>query len=83
MRCRFVATTDSNHDGPIFPKVAAGLAPTGPISSGLPTSPYISMQVDFIYLAVALDTWSRRVVGSPVGVKVTDITISDDANGGH
>jgi len=27
---RFVVTTDSDHDGPIFPNLAKGLAPTGP-----------------------------------------------------
>ncbi len=27
---RFVVTTDSNHDGPIFPDLAKGLAPAGP-----------------------------------------------------
>jgi putative transposase len=29
-RRRWVATTDSNHDGPIFPNLAQGLAPIGP-----------------------------------------------------
>jgi putative transposase len=27
---RFVVTTDSSHDGPIFPDLAKDLAPTGP-----------------------------------------------------
>ena len=29
VRRRFVATTDSNHDGPIFPDLAKDTAPTG------------------------------------------------------
>jgi len=29
-RRRFVATTDSDHDGPIFPNLARGFRPTGP-----------------------------------------------------
>ena len=29
-RRRWVATTDSNHDGPIFPNLAKGLLPTAP-----------------------------------------------------
>src|SRR5205085_11817636 len=35
---RFVATTDSDHNGPIFPNLAKDMAPTGRISSGWPTS---------------------------------------------
>lgn len=30
VRKRFVATTDSNHDGPIFPNLAKDIVPTGP-----------------------------------------------------
>jgi putative transposase len=29
-RRRYVATTDSDHDGPIFPNLAKDLAPDGP-----------------------------------------------------
>ena len=38
-RRRFVATTDSDHDGPIFPNLAKDVVPTGRTSSGSPTSP--------------------------------------------
>lgn len=38
IRRRFVATTDSNHDGLIFPNLAKDIVPTGPTSSGFPTS---------------------------------------------
>ncbi len=38
-RRRYVATTDSNHDGPIFPNLARDLKPDGPISCGSRTSP--------------------------------------------
>jgi putative transposase len=37
-RRRYVATTDSNHDNPIFPNLAKDLMPEGRISSGWPTS---------------------------------------------
>ncbi|MGX9429945.1 MULTISPECIES: IS3 family transposase [Bradyrhizobium] len=36
---RFIATTDSDHNGPIFPNLARILFRTAPISSGYPTSP--------------------------------------------
>ena len=37
-RRRFVATTDSDHGGPIFPNLAEDVTPTGRMSSGSPTS---------------------------------------------
>src|SRR5687768_5217752 len=38
-RRRYVATTDSDHDEPIFPNVAADMAPMDPTSCGSRTSP--------------------------------------------
>ena len=38
-RKRFVATTDSDHDGPIFPNLAKDVTADGRTSSGSPTSP--------------------------------------------
>jgi putative transposase len=31
---KFVRTTDSDHDGPIFPNLVRSFRPSGPISSG-------------------------------------------------
>ena len=59
---RFIATTDRDHDGPIFPNLAAGLAPTGPDQLWVADITYVSMPGGFVYVAV-LDAWSRRVVG--------------------
>jgi putative transposase len=33
-RRRYVATTDSDHDSPIFPNLARDMRPMGPTSSG-------------------------------------------------
>ena len=60
---RFVATTDSDHDGPIFPDLAKGLTPTGPDQLWVADLTYIRILSGFTYLAVILDAWSRRVVG--------------------
>ena len=38
-RRRYVTTTDSDHDEPIFPNLAADMAPDGPTSCGWRTSP--------------------------------------------
>lgn len=63
VRRRFVATTDSNHDGPIFPNLAAGLVPTGPDQLWVADITYVAVKPGFVYAAVILDAWSRRVVG--------------------
>jgi transposase InsO family protein len=66
-RRRFVATTDSNHDGPIFPNLAKGLLPIAPNELWVADITYIAIATGFVYLAVILDAWSRRVVGYAIG----------------
>jgi putative transposase len=63
IRRRFVATTDSDHDGPIFPNHAKDLVPTGPDQLWVSDITYVAVQSRFIYVAVILDAWSRRVIG--------------------
>jgi putative transposase len=67
---RFVVTTDSDHDGPIFPNLAKGLAPTGPDQLWVADLTYIRILSGFVYLAVILDAWSRRVVGWAVSRRI-------------
>jgi len=60
---RFVATTESNHDGPVFSNIARGFEAHGPDQLWVADITYIAIAVGFVYLAVILDAWSRRVVG--------------------
>lgn len=62
-RRRYVATTDSDHDEPIFPNLAANIAPHGPNQLWVADITYVAIASGFVYLAVILDSWSRRVVG--------------------
>jgi putative transposase len=62
-RRRYVATTDSNHDSPIYPDRACDLIVDGPNQLWVADITYIAIAVGFVYLAVILDAWSRRVVG--------------------
>jgi putative transposase len=62
-RRRFVATTDSNHDGLIFPDLARNRVPDGPNQVWVADITYIAIAVGFVYMAAILDAWSRRVVG--------------------
>ena len=62
-RRRFIATTDSNHNDPIFPDLANNMAPDGPNQLWVADITYVAIAIGFVYLAAILDAWSRRVVG--------------------
>ena len=62
-RRRFVATTDSDHDGPIFPNRADEFALDGPNQLWVSDITYVAVAGGFVYVAVILDAWSRAVVG--------------------
>ena len=63
IRRRFTATTDSDHDQPIFPNLAADVVPDGPDQLWVADITYLTIVGGFVYVAVVLDAWSRRVVG--------------------
>jgi putative transposase len=65
-RRRFVATTDSDHDGPIFPNRAKEMAVDGPNQLWVSDITYVAVVGGFVYVAVILDAWSRAVVGYAV-----------------
>ena len=67
---RFVVTTNSDHGGPIFPDLAKDLAPTGPDQLWVADLTYIRILGGFVFLAVILDAWSRRVVGWALGRRI-------------
>ena len=60
---RFVATTDSDHDNPIFPDLARDRIVDGPNQVWVADITYIAIAAGFVYMAAILDAWSRRVVG--------------------
>jgi len=62
-RRRFIATTDSNHNYPIFPNLAKNMALDGSNQLWVADITYIAITAGFVYLAAILDAWSRRVVG--------------------
>jgi putative transposase len=62
-RRRRVATTMSDHGGPIFPNLAKGFEVHGPDGLWVADITFVAIRTGFVYLAVVLDAWSRRVVG--------------------
>ena len=74
---RFVRTTDSQHDSPIFPNLARGFIPTAADQLWVADITYIAIARSFVYLAVILDAWSRRVVGYALGRQIdTRLTLA-------
>jgi putative transposase len=62
-RRRFIATTDSDHNHPIFPNLAKSMTLDGPNQLWVADITYVAIATGFVYLAAILDAWSRRVVG--------------------
>jgi putative transposase len=60
---RFVHTTDSKHDLPLYPNLTKDLEPTQINQLWVSDMTYIHVREGFAYLAVILDAFSRRVVG--------------------
>lgn len=62
-RKRYVRTTDSNHDSPIYPNLYRNVIPSRPDMVWVADFTYIRIAVGFCYLAVILDACSRKVIG--------------------
>lgn len=65
-RRRYVLTTDSAHDEPVFPNLLRDVRPDGPNQVWVADLTYLRLEQEFAYLAVMLDAWSRKVVGYAV-----------------
>jgi len=63
----FVVTTDSRHNLPVYPNLARDMTPNGVNQLWVADITYIRLRTEFIYLAVVLDAFSRRVIGWAVG----------------
>jgi len=66
-RRSFVHTTDSNHRFTIYPNLAREMKPTGINQLWVADITYIRLLCEFVYLAVILDAFSRRVIGWELG----------------
>lgn len=66
-RRSFVRTTDSRHGFKVYPNLAKEMAPTGTDQLWVADITYIRLLCEFVYLAVILDAFSRRVIGWELG----------------
>ena len=62
-RRKFVVTTDSNHSFRIYPNLAKDMELSGLDQLWRADITYIRLETEFVYLAVVLDAYSRRVIG--------------------
>jgi transposase InsO family protein len=60
---RFLVTTNANHNLEVFLNLASRMTLTGMDQLWVADITYIRLQAEFVYLAVILDAFSRRVVG--------------------
>ncbi|WP_226584615.1 IS3 family transposase [Acuticoccus sediminis] len=60
---RYVTTTDSEHGEPIFPNRTRDMIVDGPDQLWVADITYIAVAVGFVYVALIMDAWSRRIVG--------------------
>jgi putative transposase len=66
-RRKWILTTDTKHELPVFRNLAATMKLSGINQLWLADITYIRLREQFLYLAVVLDAYSRRVVGWALG----------------
>ena len=66
-RRKFVVTTDSNHRFQVHPNLAESMALTAVNQLWVADVTYIRLRREFVYLAVVLDAFSRKVIGWELG----------------
>jgi transposase InsO family protein len=60
---KFVVTTDSNHSRKVYPNLARDMILTATDQLWRADITYIRLRDEFVFLAVILDAYSRRVIG--------------------
>lgn len=60
---KFIVTTDSNHGRKVYPNLARNMVLTAVDQLWVADITYIRLRDEFVFLAVVLDAFSRRVIG--------------------
>jgi len=60
---KFIVTTNSSHGRKVYPNLARGMVLTGVDQLWVADITYIRLREEFVFLAVILDAYSRRVIG--------------------
>jgi len=67
---RFIKTTDSEHGYPVYPNLLKGLEVTDINQVWVADITYIRILTGFVFLAVILDVFSRRIVGWAIAKRI-------------
>ena len=70
---KFVVTTNSDHGLRVYPNLARQMTLTGIDQLWRADITYVRLEVEFVYLAVILDAYSRRVIGWELDVTLEDL----------
>ncbi len=72
---KWVATTDSNHRYPVYPNLLKDVEVNGVNQAWVSDITYIRILTAFVYLAVILDVFSRKVIGWAISLRIdTELT---------
>ncbi len=75
LKKRWIVTTDSNHPYPIAPNLLKEAKITGANQAWVSDITYIRILTTFVYLAVILDVFSRKIVGWAISLRIdTELT---------
>jgi putative transposase len=69
---KFVVTTDSSHNRCVYPNLAGQMTLSGINQLWVADITYIRLEAEFVYLAVVIDAYSRRVIGWALDTRVED-----------
>jgi putative transposase len=69
---KFIVTTDSNHGRKVYPNLACQMVVAGVDQLWVADITYIRLETEFVYLAVVIDAFSRRVIGWALDPSVED-----------
>ena len=69
---KFVVTTDSDHGLRVYPNLAREMRLTGVDQLWRADITYVRLAAEFVYLAVILDAYSRRVIGWELDATLED-----------
>ena len=73
----WVRTTDSDHELKVYLNLAVRMKLSGINQLWVADITYIRLRTEFVYLAVVLDAWSRKVVGWALGRSLAaELTVS-------
>ena len=69
---KFVLTTDSKHNRPVYPNLAEQMTLSNINQLWVADITYSRLEAEFVYLAVVIDAFSRRVIGWALDRRVED-----------